>query len=113
MRDIAQDIARGMVNLDLVTQTSGDDRQWSFVGLWSQNRWEWLATHIANMYYNHTTIGFFDSMGATSVDFILNQTELSCIFTTSEYIEKLVSMKKHDQAKTIRYLVCFNEVSTA
>jgi len=61
------------------------------------------------MYYSMTTIGFFDSMGPESVDFILNQTELSCIFTTPEYIKKIVSMKKEGLAKNVKFLVSFDE----
>lgn len=59
-----------MKKLDLVTQTFGDNRNWSFVGIWSKNRPEWLMTHIANMYYNHTSIGFFDAMGPEQVHYI-------------------------------------------
>jgi len=97
--------------MNLVTETEGDGKKWRFVGLWSKNRWEWLACHIANMYYNQTTIGFFDSMGIQAVDFILNQTELSCIFSTSEYISKIIQMKKEKLARTIQFLVCFDDVT--
>jgi long-chain acyl-CoA synthetase len=102
-----------MSKLNLVTETEGDGKKWRFVGLWSKNRYEWLATHIANMYYNQTTIGFFDSMGAQSVDYILKQTELSCIFSTPEYIAKIIQMKKDNLATTIKFLVCFDDVSNA
>ena len=102
-----------MSRLNLVTETEGDGKKWRFVGLWSKNRYEWLATHIANMYYNQTTIGFFDSMGAQSVDYILKQTELSCIFSTPEYIAKIIKMKKDNLATTIKFLVCFDDVSNA
>ena len=63
VEEIVQNLARGMEKLKLVTETEGDGKKWQFVGIWAKNRWEWLATHIANMYYNNTTIGFFDSMG--------------------------------------------------
>ncbi len=56
-----------------------------------------------------TSIGFFDSMGPESVDFILNQTELSCIFTTPEYIKKIVAMKKEGLAKSVKFIVSFDE----
>ena len=102
-----------MSKLNLVTETEGDGKKWRFVGIWSKNRYEWLATHIANMYYNQTTIGFFDSMGAQSVDYILKQTELSCIFSTPEYIAKIIQMKKDKLATTIKFLVCFDDVSNA
>jgi long-subunit acyl-CoA synthetase (AMP-forming) len=51
------------------------------------------------MYFNHTTIGFYDSMSAEAVGFILDQTELSCIFCSSDYISKVVAMKKDGVGK--------------
>jgi long-subunit acyl-CoA synthetase (AMP-forming) len=58
----------------LAKSTEGDGKEWKFVGIWSKNRKEWLETYIANMYCGSTTIGFFDSMGAQAVDFIIEQT---------------------------------------
>ena len=52
-----------MESKHFANSTSGDGRDWRFIGIWSKNRWEWLASHIANMYFTYTTIGFFDSMG--------------------------------------------------
>ena len=110
---VAQQIAKGTKTLKLSVETEGDGRKWRFVGIWAKNRWEWLATHIANMYYTVTTIGFFDSMGAAAVDFILDQTELTCVFAAQEYINKLVLMKKDGMAKNLKFLVSFDQVTTA
>ena len=63
VEEMAQKVARGIKRLDLAVETEGDGKKWQFVGIWSKNRYEWLVTHIANMYYTMTTIGFFDSMG--------------------------------------------------
>lgn len=61
---IVQNLARGMHKLGLPNLSYNDDgTPFKFIGVWSKNRWEWLATHIANMYFKYTTIGFFDSMG--------------------------------------------------
>lgn len=100
-----------MTKLGLANESEGDGKKWKFVGIWSKNRWEWLATHIANMYFNHTSIGFFDSMGVQSVDYILKQTELVCMFSSSEYISKVCSMKKEGNAETIKYFVSFDPVT--
>lgn len=63
------------------------------------------------MYMTYTTIGFFDSMGVSSVDFILEQTELSTMFTTMEYIKKVIQMKKDNLARTVKNFVCFDEIT--
>jgi long-chain acyl-CoA synthetase len=101
-----------MVKLGLANETEGDGKKWKFIGLWSKNRWEWLATHIANMYFNNTSIGFFDSMGVQSVDYILKQTELICMFSSSDYIKKVCAMKKDGTAESIKYFVSFDPITT-
>lgn len=69
-----------------------------------------METHVANMFMNRTTIGFFDAMGPSSVDFILKQTDLACIFCTPDYVAKLTSMKKDGMATTITSLVTLDAV---
>ena len=63
VRKDAKLIAQGVEAMGLAKETEGDGRKWRFIGIWSKNREEWLVTHISNMYFNNTTIGFFDSMG--------------------------------------------------
>lgn len=83
------------------------------MGIWAKNRQEWLTTHLANMYFAFTTIGFFDSMGPESVDFIMNQTELACVFTEQSYISKIIQMKKDKRAATVKFLISFDPVKPA
>ena len=52
-------------------------------------------------------------MGAAAVDFILDQTELTCVFAAQEYINKLVTMKKDGIAKNLKFLVSFDQVTTS
>ena len=65
-----------------------------FCGIWSKNRFEWTETLLACMRYNIIVVGFFDAMGATQMDFILNQTEMTTVVSAPEYIPKWIQMKK-------------------
>jgi len=47
------------------------------------------------------------------VDYIINQTELACIFASNDYISKIVTMKKEGLAKTVTSLVAFDEPTAA
>lgn len=80
--EIAQNVARAIKKLNLMSLVEAEGREWRFMGVWSKNRWEWLATHLADMHYNVTTVGFFDAMGSASVEYILKQTELSTFFVS-------------------------------
>jgi long-chain acyl-CoA synthetase len=109
----AQNVAKGIKAMNLAPEVEGDGKTWKFVGIWAKNRWEWLVTHIANMYFTNTTIGFFDSMGVETVDYILEQTKLSTIFTTSDYIAKIIGLKKDGKAQHIKNIVDFDKVDAS
>ena len=57
------------------------------------------------MHYNMTTVGFYDAMGVSQVDYILNQTEMQTIFCTANYAGKILSMKTEGKATMIKNLV--------
>ena len=81
------------MNLNLCPETTGEDKQWKFLGIWLKNRWEWSASLIAAMHYSITAVGFYDAMSAEQVDFILNQTELKTLVVDENYAGKIVKMK--------------------
>ena len=58
-----------------------------------------------------TLIGFYDSMGEVQVDFCLNQTRLSTIFCTNNYIKSVTSMKEKGLAQYVNTLVLFDGIS--
>jgi len=67
----ARNLARGIMKLDLCPEVEGEDTTWRFCGNWSRNRQEWLTVMLANMHHKTTTVGFYDAMNPTAVDFII------------------------------------------
>jgi long-chain acyl-CoA synthetase len=100
-------LARGLAMLDLCPEIEGG---FKFCGIWSKNRWEWMTTLLACMHYKITVVGFYDAMGTSSVEFILNQTEMTSIICSGDYIEKIVNMKKDGMAQHIKNLVTIDEI---
>ena len=69
-----EEIARGCKALRLLEPVEGineDGREWAFCGIWAKNRWEWHTTLLSAMVCKATVIGFYDSMGDSSVDYCL------------------------------------------
>lgn len=97
-----------MHHLNMAPETEGDGRKWQFIGIWSRNRWEWLVTHFANMYFNYTSIGFFDSMGPQTTDYILEQTGLQTMFVEGNLVKKLIQMCKDGYCKHLKTIVSFD-----
>ena len=55
-----------------------------------------------------TLIGFFDAMGEESVNFIVEQTELTTIFCAKEYVDRLIKMKNEGKLKSLENILCFD-----
>ena len=62
------------------------------------------------MHYKMTVVGFYDAMGSVSVEFILNQTEMTSIICSGEYIRRIVTMRKEGLASKIKNLITLDEI---
>jgi len=67
-----KNVARALRKLNLCPQVETEGSMWRFLGIWSKNRSEWLMTLLAAMHMSTTTVGFFDAMSDSAVEFILN-----------------------------------------
>ena len=53
---------------------------------------------LSIMVQRATLVGFYDSMGEAQVDYCLNQTKLTTIYATKDYLSKVTSMKEKGMA---------------
>ena len=102
-----RNLAKGLMSLQLCPEK---DDGFKFCGIWAKNRWEWTTTLLGCMHYKITTVGFYDAMGTSAVEFILNQTEMTTIICSGFYVSKLVQMKSDGMAQHITALVTLDEV---
>lgn len=67
---------------------------------------------LSIMVQRATLVGFYDTQGETTVEYCLNQTKMSTIFGTKEYLPKLTAMKQRGMAQYILNFVLFEGTST-
>ena len=65
------------------------------IGVLSKNREEYLELDLACTLYNINMIAIYDTLGADAVEHIFNQTELSTVFCSQDFIEKLIMYSAH------------------
>ena len=63
------------------------------MGILSKNRWEWTVTELASVRQGGTTVAFYDTLGPSSVEFIIKQTELTTIACAGSYLDTLIKIK--------------------
>jgi len=108
----AVNLARGLMLNEMCPEIRDGDKTFRFCGIWSKNRWEWNTTLLACMHYNVTGIGFYDAMGPESVEFVLNQTEMTNMVVGGEYIKKIVDMRKNGMAAHIKTLISMDAIDS-
>jgi long-chain acyl-CoA synthetase len=79
------------------------------MGIYAKNREEWVLTDIANMKNSVVTIAFYDTLGPSAVEFVINQTTLTTISCSSNYLPGLIKLKKEGKAESLQNLISFDK----
>ena len=105
---ISTNIARAYSQLNLVPAVKHDGQEWRMIAIQSKNREEWGLVNIANILHSVITVGLYDTLGAESTNFIINQCQLTTIICSGDYIQRYIKMKKDGQIKSVQNLVTFD-----
>lgn len=71
VNDTVEDYARGMQKLGFLPLIENEGT-WKFMGILSKNRWEWTVTELASVRQGGTTVAFYDTLGPSSIEYIIN-----------------------------------------
>jgi len=95
---------------NLAPVVNAEETNYRFIGIQSKNRAEWVITHLANAHQSITTVAFFDTLGPDAQKYIINQTEMTTIAVSKDYIKGLATAKVSDadgKLKTLENIVVF------
>ena len=113
-------ISFGFLELGLCPENKFDDgsdftgRTWRMIGIQSKNRREWVLTNLANCLAGSTTVAFYDTLGADAGKYIINQTELTTMVVSNDYVKQLCKWKEEDKGEKmhrVKNLVVFEAVN--
>ena len=105
--ELVENYARGMKKLDLLPDIENEGK-WKFMGILAKNRWEWICTELASVRQGGTTVAFYDTLGPAAVEFIINQTQLTTISCSGNYLDTLIKLKGTGRIPTLQNLVSFD-----
>jgi len=80
------------------------------MGIFSKNREEWALTQLACYYMSITQVTYYDTLGEEAVAFINDQTQLTTISCSANYIKMLAAMKKEGRAQYLQNLVIWDSI---
>ena len=116
--ELAKCFAHGIRKLNLCPEINVDDEilgkgiKMKFLGFLAQTRVDWMIGNFGCQFDTITVIPLYETLGINSIEYILNQTELTDIFAETNSLELLLKLKelnKIGKVKNIIYLRCNNE----
>jgi long-chain acyl-CoA synthetase len=79
------------------------------VGIYAKNSAKWMITDLACAYSDVTCVTLYDTLGAESIAYIVNQTELKTIFCTADKIPILAKLKSEEELPTLENIILFDD----
>ncbi|KDO33542.1 hypothetical protein SPRG_19176 [Saprolegnia parasitica CBS 223.65] len=101
-----QAIAAGLVHHEMLEPTDDGHK---FLGIYMKNRPEWVLSQYAAFFAGATVVPIYDTLGATSTEFILNETRLSTVVCTSAELEALI--QRAPRCPHLRHIVVCDVVA--
>ena len=98
-----KNIASGMSSIQILPK--------NFVGIYSNNRREWMILDHACCYGNIISVPLYDTLGELSLEHICNQTELKVIFCSKEKVPNILRLKP--KLPLLQTLVVFDPINDA
>ena len=100
----------GLVVLGLIPHTPGSDGTgpMRLLALYMKNRPEWIIAEQACFRYSASTVPMYDTLGADTVEMILNETELATVLCTPAEIKSLLKVK--DMCPSLKNIIYVDEV---
>jgi len=63
------------------------------MGIYAKNREEWAFTDLATLRQGGTVIAFYDTLGASSVEFVIKQTNLTTVACATQSLRSMILLK--------------------
>lgn len=77
----------------------------SVVGIYLQNRAEWIIAEYASYCYGHINVPLYDTLGVESASYIINQSNISVIFTSQDKLETLSICVHSGQCPSLKLII--------
>mmetsp|Transcript_42556 Transcript_42556/g.30709 ORF Transcript_42556/g.30709 Transcript_42556/m.30709 type:complete len:84 (+) Transcript_42556:372-623(+) len=81
------------------------------MGVYAKNRIEYACTILATGSISGTTIGLYDTLGPSAIEFAINLTELTTISCDSKLLESLINHRAEGNVASLKNLICFDDIT--
>jgi long-chain acyl-CoA synthetase len=111
VQNYAFGIARSIYNRDFSPKKDADGSQLRIFGIYGKNREEWALADIACIISNITSVPLYDTLGDSSIEYIITQTQMESLACSGDKVKKLCQLKKDGKIPSIKIIISFDPVT--
>jgi long-chain acyl-CoA synthetase len=94
---------------DLVPKVTNEEGTFRFISIYAKNREEWVVSDIGSIFAGVTTVTLYDTLGADSIDYILNQTSIRTVVCSADKIKGLIDIKAAGKLPLLSHIIYFDD----
>lgn len=105
VEQLSRQFACGLKELNLNPEISTNDGKFKFLGIYSKNREEWIIADLACHYDSITVVTFYDTLGENTIEYILEQTNLTTILMESKALKNIIKLKEENKSGKLENII--------
>jgi long-chain acyl-CoA synthetase len=111
---MAKKLGSGIINLELAPKHKEyHDLELAFVGVISKNREEFTILDLACCLYGIVLVPIYDTLGDEAREHIFKETNMTTVFCSEDYADKLLKDKKNGTIGKVENIVTFDQPSSS
>ena len=99
----------GVMNLGLCPEIeTKENGKFRFLGIYSKNREEWVISDLACHLNSITVVTIYDSLGDHTIEFIIDETQMTTMALETKNLSKLITLKKNNKAGSLKNVILYD-----
>jgi len=111
--DDSHAFAKYLFKHDLTPKESFPEGEFHLVAIYAKNREEWTVTDVAAFRSNVTVVTLYDTLGKSSIEYILDQTKLRTVCCGGDKVKVLLQLKQGEKVPKLEYIITYDPVEEA
>jgi long-chain acyl-CoA synthetase len=95
-------LAKALTQKELYNSVEENDEKHRMIGIFAKNSLEWMLCDLAGALGGITSVTLYDTLGAISTEYIINQCELKTICLTNDKIKVILDLVKAEKLATLK-----------
>lgn len=100
-----------LLNLCPIIQSKSNG-ELRFMGIYSRNRQEWMITDIASHMNSVSLVTLYDTLGDSTIEFILSETGLTSIVMETRNLMKLIQLREENNHHQLQNIIVVDNENT-